>query len=64
MAVNDYLSIVIGCRIFQIELGYRIPSAELFIDNISTGHLIQNGTSNSKNTKHIHIKVCFELHSK
>ena len=59
VGASDGIGTAIWSRNFLTEQGYKVPPIELLQDNQSTIKLINNGKSNSNNTRHINIKYYF-----
>jgi hypothetical protein len=59
IGVSDALSQVIWTRDFLLEQGYKVDSAKLMQDNLSTMALANRGWSNSSRTRHVGIRFFF-----
>jgi hypothetical protein len=58
-ALAEFYSEVVGTRDFLAHQGYGTIKANIFEDNMSTIHLVNNGRSNSPSTRHIAVRYFF-----
>jgi hypothetical protein len=58
-ALAEFYSEVVGTRDFLSHQGYGTIKANIFEDNMSTIHLVNNGRSNSPSTRHIAVRYFF-----
>jgi hypothetical protein len=58
-ALAEFYSEVVGMRDFLMHQGYGTVTANIFEDNMSTIHLVNNGRSTSPATRHIAVRYFF-----
>ena len=59
VGLSDGLSLVIWARNFLESQGYKMPSATVFQDNMSTIAMLKNGRPTSDRTRHVNIRFFF-----
>ena len=59
VGLSDSMSVIIWCRNFLEEQGYKMPPAQVFQDNMSTIAMIRSGKPTSDRTRHINIRFFF-----
>ena len=59
IACSDFVSSIIAIRNLLLELGFIVPPATIFQDNMSTLKLIELGRPASERTKHVAVRFFF-----
>ena len=59
VGLSDSMSVIIWCRNFLEEQGYKMPPAQVFQDNMSTIAMVRSGKPTSDRTRHINIRFFF-----